>query len=86
MHVCDSLSSDLARTCRERGLAWESVFPDPGMTAVAIDRLVHHAIVLEVNTESYCGKAAQARAVTSDLAPPLIRIDAQSKILTSIDN
>ena len=31
------------------------------MTVAAIDRLVHHAIILEMNTASYRRKTAQAR-------------------------
>jgi DNA replication protein DnaC len=42
--------------------AWDSVFPDPAMTVAAIDRLVHHAIILEMNTESYRRKSAEADA------------------------
>jgi DNA replication protein DnaC len=29
------------------------VFPDPAMTIAAIDRLVHHATIFEMNVESY---------------------------------
>jgi hypothetical protein len=29
------------------------VFPDPAMTLVAVDRLVHHASIFEMNVESY---------------------------------
>ena len=47
--------------------AWDTIFPDPAMTVAAIDRLVHHAIILEMNTDSYRRKAAQARSATSDL-------------------
>lgn len=43
--------------------AWDQVFPDPAMTIAAVDRLVHHAIILEMNTESYRRKTAQKRAV-----------------------
>jgi DNA replication protein DnaC len=32
---------------------WEKIFKDPMTTAAAIDRLVHHSIILEVNLESY---------------------------------
>ena len=38
---------------------WNNVFPDPGMTVAAIDRLVHHSTIFELNkVESYRGKAA----------------------------
>ena len=32
---------------------WERVFKDPVTTAAAIDRLIHHSIILELNIESY---------------------------------
>ena len=32
---------------------WGKVFPDPAMTLAAVDRLVHHATILEMNVESY---------------------------------
>jgi DNA replication protein DnaC len=32
---------------------WEGIFKDPMTTAAAIDRLVHHSIILELNIPSY---------------------------------
>ena len=32
---------------------WERIFKDPMATAAAIDRLVHHAIIVEFNVPSY---------------------------------
>jgi DNA replication protein DnaC len=32
---------------------WEGVFKDPMTTAAAIDRLVHHCVILELNIPSY---------------------------------
>jgi len=32
---------------------WEQIFKDPMTTAAAIDRLVHHCIILELNVKSY---------------------------------
>jgi len=41
---------------------WDNVFPDPGMTVAAIDRLVHHSTIFELNNvESYRGKEALRR-------------------------
>ncbi len=38
---------------------WNNVFPDPGMTVAAIDRLVHHSTIFELqDVESYRGKEA----------------------------
>jgi DNA replication protein DnaC len=40
---------------------WNKVFPDPAMTLAAVDRLVHHATILEMNVESYRRRAALER-------------------------
>jgi DNA replication protein DnaC len=37
---------------------WDHVFPDAGMTVAAIDRLVHHSTIFELNVESYRRKKA----------------------------
>lgn len=42
--------------------AWDQVFPDKAMTVAAIDRLVHHAVILEMNVESYRRRTALSRA------------------------
>ena len=49
--------------------AWGGVFPDQAVTVAAIDRLVHHATILEMNTESYRRRAAADRAVPKADAP-----------------
>ena len=38
--------------------AWDEVFPDKAMTIAAVDRLVHHATILEMNVDSYRRRAA----------------------------
>jgi DNA replication protein DnaC len=38
---------------------WETLFKDEMTTAATIDRLVHHAVILELNAESY--RVAQAK-------------------------
>jgi len=40
---------------------WDRIFPDPAMTVAAIDRLVHHAVILEMNVESYRRRGAAER-------------------------
>lgn len=40
---------------------WGRIFPDPAMTLAAVDRLVHHATIFEMNVESYRRRAAQRR-------------------------
>ncbi len=40
---------------------WDKVFPDPAMTLAAVDRLVHHATIFEMNVESYRRRVALER-------------------------
>jgi DNA replication protein DnaC len=40
---------------------WEAIFKDPLTTAAAIDRLVHHSVILELNLASYRMEAAKQR-------------------------
>jgi DNA replication protein DnaC len=40
---------------------WNRIFPDPAMTLAAVDRLVHHATILELNVESYRRRTAVER-------------------------
>lgn len=41
---------------------WERIFKDPMTTAAAIDRLVHHAVIVEVTGGSYRTDRARAQA------------------------
>lgn len=40
---------------------WNRIFPDPAMTLAAVDRLIHHATIFEMNVESYRRKTALQR-------------------------
>lgn len=40
---------------------WERIFKDPMVTAAAIDRLVHHSVILELNIPSYRMNAAKRK-------------------------
>lgn len=40
---------------------WEKIFKDPMITAAAIDRLVHHSVIIELNVESYRLEAAKKK-------------------------
>ena len=44
---------------------WERIFQDPMTTAAAIDRLVHHCIILELNIASYRMEHAKRKEVTA---------------------
>jgi len=52
----------LAVTANTPFSQWGEVFVDPAMTLAAVDRLVHHSTILEMNVESYRRRAAQAMA------------------------
>ena len=41
--------------------AWDRIFPDKALTVAAIDRLVHHATILEMNVDSYRRRTAAGR-------------------------
>jgi len=40
---------------------WERIFKDPMMTAAAVDRIVHHSVILELNITSYRINTAKNR-------------------------
>jgi DNA replication protein DnaC len=46
---------------------WERIFKDPMTTAAAIDRLVHHSIILELNLDSY--RLAQSKRAKAEVEP-----------------
>ena len=48
---------------------WNKIFPDPAMTLAAVDRLVHHATILELNVESYRRRIAVERRKRSGPPP-----------------
>jgi DNA replication protein DnaC len=54
---------------------WDAIFKDPMTTAAAIDRLVHHSTIVELNLPSYrlqaakCGTAAGSDSRASETAP-----------------
>ena len=55
---------------------WERIFKDPMTTAAAIDRLVHHSVILELNLEMRSEKRTKVRAqkratVGQNIAPTM---------------
>ncbi len=50
----------LALTANTPFSQWGEVFVEPAMTLAAVDRLVHHSTILEMNVESYRRRAAKA--------------------------
>src|SRR3954462_7651320 len=49
---------------------WNKVFPDHAMMIAAIDRLVHHSIIFEMNVESYRRRGALDRKNRASAMPP----------------
>jgi DNA replication protein DnaC len=49
----------LAITANTPFSQWGEVFVEPAMTLAAVDRLVHHSTILEMNVESYRRRTAQ---------------------------
>jgi DNA replication protein DnaC len=45
---------------------WEAIFRDPMTTAAAIDRLVHHSVILELNIPSYRVEQAKKKKAEED--------------------
>jgi DNA replication protein DnaC len=50
---------------------WDQIFKDPMTTMAAIDRLVHHATILEFDGESVRAKKAKSR-------PQILRLSLRS--------
>lgn len=49
---------------------WDRIFKDPMTTAAAIDRIVHHSVILELIGPSYRAEAARARMPKEAVAAP----------------
>ena len=48
---------------------WEVIFKDPMTTAAAIDRLVHHSVILELNLASYRLQQSKKKTVPAQKEP-----------------
>lgn len=48
---------------------WDQIFKDPMTTAAAIDRVIHHAVILELNMDSYRAEKARERIRPSRTEP-----------------
>jgi DNA replication protein DnaC len=49
---------------------WDRIFKDPMTTAAAIDRLVHHAVIVEMTGESVRADEAKKRGATTTTTTP----------------
>ena len=44
---------------------WEQIFKDPMTTAAAIDRMIHHSVIIELNLPSYRLEEAKKKKAKS---------------------
>ena len=57
--ICERYErKSLLITCNQSFKEWEHIFRDKQMAIAAIDRLIHHATILEIEAESYRRKKA----------------------------
>src|SRR5271163_2713715 len=54
---------------------WEQIFKDPMTTAAAIDRLVHHSVILELNIPSYRLEQAKKAKEQADAKEPAVETE-----------
>lgn len=47
---------------------WNAIFADDMMTVAAVDRLVHHALIVEIHSESYRKRSAAKRGEEADVS------------------
>lgn len=61
----------LAITANQPFSGWDQVFPEVAMTLAAVDRLVHHSTIFELNVESYRRRAATSAPTRTDVKPKI---------------
>lgn len=54
-------SKSMIITCNQTFAEWDKIFMDKTMAIAAVDRLIHHATIFELNVESYRKKSALSR-------------------------
>ena len=57
---------------------WDLIFKDPMTTAAAIDRLVHHSVILELNISSY--RLEQSHKSKGDIASQSLQVELQEQV------
>jgi len=69
-------TASLIITSNQAFADWDRIFPDQMMTVAAVDRLIHHATLIEVSSDSYRRKQAlqkaSERAATTSAKPTTI--------------
>lgn len=60
--ICDRYERrSLMITCNQPFQEWDQIFEDKRMAIAAVDRLIHHATLLEMSAESYRKRSAENR-------------------------
>lgn len=54
-------TGSLIVTANQPFSAWDGLFPDPMMTVAAVDRLVHHAHIIDIQADSYRKRQSHQR-------------------------
>ena len=65
---------------------WGKIFPDPAMTLAAVDRLVHHATLFEMNVESFRRRTAVNRKHNGQGRPASYATPKNVGLLSPSDN
>jgi DNA replication protein DnaC len=61
--ICERYEQkSLIITCNQPFKDWDRIFLDRQMAVAAVDRLVHHAMIFEIDVESYRRKQKISRA------------------------
>ncbi len=63
---------------------WDSIFTDSSMTVAAIDRVVHHSIIIEVEAESYRKRQAIAQNKIEAHSAGQVEMASQDKMTTPL--
>lgn len=64
--ICERYENkSLLITCNQVFAEWDKIFMDKAMAIAAVDRLVHHATIFELNVASYRKRAAMANIASS---------------------
>lgn len=65
--ICERYENkSLLITCNQVFAEWDKIFIDKSMAVAAVDRLIHHATIFELNVESYRKRTALTRAVKGE--------------------
>ena len=62
--------ASLIITANQAFADWDQIFPDQMMTVAAVDRLVHHASIIEIGADSYRRKHALGQRVSEPATTP----------------